>query len=1379
MATVLALLTTLTLSLGFAPPASAQTTTCGAPDLGGRVEVWTAVLTVGPIIVGPRTVAYGYHSSYGGQLSDTSFVFDSRTTTVNYIQATEALELRFSLDVEFDPDTDQEFIDVEGLPTLQSLRLHYCDTALDVSAGSPLTDGTVWAVGSGWSAFNTIVVTLSAPANSPAAGHPSIEGAPQFRSTMTAGPGNITDANGLANTVYSYQWVREDGGEETEISNAVGATYTTVSEDIGKSIKVTASFVDDNGYRESRTSNPTESVTALTCSKPSLGNRIEVWTAVLTVGPIIVGPRTVAYGYHSSYGGQLSDTSFVFDSRTTTVNYIQATEALELRFSLDVEFDPDTDQEFIDVEGLPTLQSLRLHYCDTALDVSAGSPLTDGTVWAVGSGWRSATTIEVALSALRPNNLATGTPTITGTPKVGQTLTASTADISDDDGKPSVFEYQWVRVDGSNRTNIGADQRTYTVRDADAGSQIQVEVTFTDDAGTEEGPLRSARTDVVTTVNAPPAPAKPRLYASSMQSGSTTELEVQWRPPLHAVPNPPSVDSYDVRYRVVGSQGWTNGPQAVTVTRAALTGLTAGTRYEVQVRSTSNVDGNSVWSRSAKGRTRTAGQAHSGDVRIVDGNAAAEGRLEILHAGVWGSVCDDRFSDPGGTPANHPGGTDRPLNVAPALACQMMGYTDGEYASGYGRNLVTSRQNPIWLDDVRCEPGSTHWTGSPATRLDQCNHAGWGVNNCTHEEDAGVRCFGSSSAQAPLTSEFQDVPESHDGTEFTFQVAFSEAVTASAEDLRDHAFEVTGASITEVTAVDGRHDLWAVTVAPTPNEDVTIELEAERACDVAGAICTEDGERLANTVSVEIAAAQPPPVELTARLDATPASHDGETAFTFRLSLSDDIANSDADVRDNAFEVSGGNVTDASRVDGRSDLWEITITPDGTGNVTIVLGANRPCTTAGALCTADGRTLTTPLLVSIATLRDDDDTGGPEPGAPLTARFVDMPAEHDGRKGFGFQLVFSEEVFDGTEQLDKNKAVRNALNITGGSAKGSRRVNASQFDAYWIRVRPSGNGPVTIRLAPPGTCTDSSPTCTPDGRKLSGPISATIEGPPGISITDATVEEAQGAVLEFGIALSRASSHQVTVDYATSDGTAQAGADYTATSGTVTFAAGEIKKTIDVTVLDDAHDEGSETLTLLLSNPSGAYLADGEATGTIENTDHMPQAWLSRFGRTVAEQVLDAVEERIRSAPQAGVQVTVAGQRIGAAQAPETEALEEAEAQARLEDFSTWLRGEAEARESRTGSRPVAPRELLTGSSFALTTGAEGIGGGLVSLWGRGAVSSFDGREGDLSLSGEVTGALLGADWTRERWTTGPDAVATPAARAATGGRTAARSPRR
>ena len=111
------------------------------------------------------------------------------------------------------------------------------------------------------------------------------------------------------------------------------------------------------------------------------------------------------------------------------------------------------------------------------------------------------------------------------------------------------------------------------------------------------------------------------------------------------------------------------------------------------------------------------------------------------------------------------------------------------------------------------------------------------------------------------------------------------------------------------------------------------------------------------------------------------------------------------------------------------------------------------------------------------------------------------------------------------------------------------------------------------------------------------------------------VEEAAGATVDFAVSLAHASSSTVTVDYATSDGTASAGSDYTAASGTLTFAPGETEKTVSVAVLDDSHDEGEESFTLTPSNPSGgnAWLSDAEATGTIENTDAMPKAWLGRF----------------------------------------------------------------------------------------------------------------------------------------------------------------------
>ena len=94
-----------------------------------------------------------------------------------------------------------------------------------------------------------------------------------------------------------------------------------------------------------------------------------------------------------------------------------------------------------------------------------------------------------------------------------------------------------------------------------------------------------------------------------------------------------------------------------------------------------------------------------------------------------------------------------------------------------------------------------------------------------------------------------------------------------------------------------------------------------------------------------------------------------------------------------------------------------------------------------------------------------------------------------------------------------------------------------------------------------------------------------------LSVADARTTEEADATLEFAVTLSRAASGTVTVDYATADGTAQAGQDYTATDGTLTFAAGETQKTVSVAVLDDAHDEGEETLTLTLSNASGAHIA--------------------------------------------------------------------------------------------------------------------------------------------------------------------------------------------
>ena len=107
----------------------------------------------------------------------------------------------------------------------------------------------------------------------------------------------------------------------------------------------------------------------------------------------------------------------------------------------------------------------------------------------------SALTYTMTIDVTAVNDAATGAPTISGTAEVGQTLTASTADISDVDGVPSSFTYQWKRYAANGTTleaNIGADARTYTLTESEEGKKVKVEVSFTDNGGSPEGPLLSA-----------------------------------------------------------------------------------------------------------------------------------------------------------------------------------------------------------------------------------------------------------------------------------------------------------------------------------------------------------------------------------------------------------------------------------------------------------------------------------------------------------------------------------------------------------------------------------------------------------------------------------------------------------------------------------------------------------------------------------------------------------------------------------------------------------------------------------------------------------------------------------------------------------------------
>ena len=115
--------------------------------------------------------------------------------------------------------------------------------------------------------------------------------------------------------------------------------------------------------------------------------------------------------------------------------------------------------------------------------------------------------------------------------------------------------------------------------------------------------------------------------------------------------------------------------------------------------------------------------------------------------------------------------------------------------------------------------------------------------------------------------------------------------------------------------------------------------------------------------------------------------------------------------------------------------------------------------------------------------------------ATLTARFEDVPDAHDGATAFTLELAFSEEVFDGTESFNRNQRIRSKVSVAGGALSGARRAVRTQNDRWVLKVRPSGDGDVTVTLAADGAACAAGGICTPDGVQLSGEARATVAGP--------------------------------------------------------------------------------------------------------------------------------------------------------------------------------------------------------------------------------------------------------------------------------------------
>ena len=131
---------------------------------------------------------------------------------------------------------------------------------------------------------------------------------------------------------------------------------------------------------------------------------------------------------------------------------------------------------------------------------------------------------------------------------------------------------------------------------------------------------------------------------------------------------------------------------------------------------------------------------------------------------------------------------------------------------------------------------------------------------------------------------------------------------------------------------------------------------------------------------------------------------------------------------------------------------------------------------------------------------------------------------------------------------------------------------------------------------------------------------------PQLSINDVIVTEGDNGTSNavFTVNLSTASTQAINVNYATANGTATAGSDYTATSNTLSFAPGQTSKTITVQVNGDTLDEVNETFTLNLSSPTNATIADAQGIATIQDNDSPPplQQGAFNYGEALEKSIL-------------------------------------------------------------------------------------------------------------------------------------------------------------
>ena len=709
--------------------------------------------------------------------------------------------------------------------------------------------------------------------NTPAEGEPRIDGIPELGQTLSADPTGIEDVDGLENVVFQYQWQADDA----DIPGATGSTYTIVSGDLGKAIRVRVTFTDDGDNEETLTSAPTVvtaaglqlqsatvdgAVLTLTYNEV-LDNLVSLPPTAFAVNVNGVPRSVVGVGFGES-NVLLFLSSAVEAGDTVTVDYTAPDGTDSIRDTRGRKADSFSGQAVTNDTASPPLTAsahdgpsshngqdaftFELRFSedpkpdfsyttvrDHAFTVTGGSvtyvrrPEPGKNVrWEITVAPGSSAAVTIALNATTdcsaqgaictedggklssglllavpgPNSPATGLPTITGTAQVGETLTADTTGISDGDGLGNAtFAYQWFAADAEIN---GATASTYTLVAADAGKAIKVRVSFTDDEGNDEQ-LTSAVTGAVAA--APPPPNTPATglptITGAAEVGETLTADTT------GISDGDGLNNATFAYQWLTDDAEINGATASTYTLVA---ADAGKAIRVRVSFTDDAGNDEELASAVTGAVAAAPPPNTPSTGVPTISGAAQVG-ETLTADATGISDDD--------------GLDNATFAYQWLAADAE--INGATASSYTL-IVADAGKAIKVRVSFADDGGND-------------------EHLTSAVTAAV-------VKPPLTATIHDVPSSHNGQDaFIFELRFSESPKSdfSYMTVRDHAFTVTGGSVTYVRRLEpGKNVRWEITVTPGSSADVAIALNATTDCEADGAICTEDDRKLSGGLELTV-----------------------------------------------------------------------------------------------------------------------------------------------------------------------------------------------------------------------------------------------------------------------------------------------------------------------------------------------------------------------------------------------------------------------------------------------------------------------------------------------------------------------------------------------